>query len=347
VDWFAALDFEKALGNCHSEFRGDWYRDPWGWPELDWAVKRGRDLLGSRLAGTGASVVAKIDVPKENYGTRPAVVFDPVDRLIYQALVDRLSKALIGDLHRGAYEWRLPVRDPEAGLYSPNERQWDRFRGYLGILAATYSVALKTDVVSCFASVPFLLLETELPARAPGGKVLDRLLSMLQHWQTVPGRSGLPQRSLASSVIANMLLMRVDDVLSYHSKHSKWTITETTVEVPHSFARWMDDIWLFGTDAGELRRAQIDIQNVLRDLGLDLNIGKTELLEGEEDVTAAALELEHSAVDGALKRDPIDTHPLEEVLEKICKDRERASRTEVRSLIQNSPNRVIEASVSP
>lgn len=38
------------------------------------------DQLGARARATGTRRVAKIDVPKENFGIRPAVVLDPIDQ---------------------------------------------------------------------------------------------------------------------------------------------------------------------------------------------------------------------------------------------------------------------------
>ena len=81
--------------------------------------------------GSGALEYAQIDVPKENWGTRPAVLLDITDRLMYQALVDRMSLELIGDLSKFAYGWRLPAKSPKRAIYARNGRQWDSYRGHL------------------------------------------------------------------------------------------------------------------------------------------------------------------------------------------------------------------------
>ena len=110
--------------------------------------------------------------------------------------------------------------------------------------------------------------------------------------------SGLPQRSWASSVLANMYLMALDEVLDAHAE----SVTLWPAEGERrSWVRWMDDIWLFGSDAGRLRQAQLQIESSLRSLQLHMNTGKTQLLEGD-DVAVEALRVEHSAVDGALER---------------------------------------------
>lgn len=87
----SAADLSAALRTVKHDLLHDWYRDPWGWPEIDFAVNERPDLLRSRLASDVVGTVAHIDVPKEGYSVRPAVVLDPVDRIAYQAVVGSVS----------------------------------------------------------------------------------------------------------------------------------------------------------------------------------------------------------------------------------------------------------------
>ena len=98
VDWLAKLDRSRLLATCHQDLLGDWYRDPWGWPEINWVATRRPSILEARLRGRGAAASCLVDVPKENFSIRPAVILDPIDRLAYQALVGRASRILIGRL---------------------------------------------------------------------------------------------------------------------------------------------------------------------------------------------------------------------------------------------------------
>src|SRR5687767_3127260 len=121
MDWQRALDFPQALANVHTEVLQDWYRDPWGWPELSWLVPaRLDDFAVPALNGVGVRRAAVLDVPKENFAVRPAVVLDPLDRILYQALVDCLSLRVVGALREWAYGWRLPVRKPRRGQWDSN-----------------------------------------------------------------------------------------------------------------------------------------------------------------------------------------------------------------------------------
>jgi hypothetical protein len=93
--------------------------------------------------------------------------------------------------------------------------------------------------------------------------------------------------------------------------------------------RWMDDIWLFARRQSPLREAQIAIQAAMRDLDLEMNVGKTLVLTGEE-MTSAVFELEHSAVDRALNEDDPDEAPLDELIDEVVRSPETAERTTIR-----------------
>jgi hypothetical protein len=333
--WFPRIDLRATLSTSHQDILKDWYRDPWGWPEIDWVVASQRSVLEARLNSRGAAASCLVDVPKENFATRPAVVLDPVDRLAYQAIVGRVSKALIGRLDPNVFGWRLPRANPRPGKYARNDREWDRYRAHISYLANFYGAALKTDVVSCFASIPADRLCAQIEQRlnsAGLGFEADRLNSFLQSWDKVPGRSGIPQRCQASSVLANFYLSHIDEVLvDVSDEFQGLSINGTRIDIggTRSFARWMDDIWIFGNDAGKLRSTQVEIQGVLASMGLHLNIAKTKLLEGD-DVVDQVLKMEHSAVDEGLESSPTDAAPLNTLIDKIVRDKELANRTTVR-----------------
>lgn len=320
VDWLAILDFNRALVNCHVDLIGDWYRDPWSWPELSWVVKNRPDILGARLNGRGVQRGSNLDVPKENFATRPAMVMDPVDRVVYQALVDRVSVPLIGDLRPWVCGWRLGRKTPAAGEYNDNQDEFGWYRERLSKLAGLLKFGLATDVVSFFANIPIDRL-CEVIEQRTGGAVTDRLTDMLQAWARVQGRSGLPQRSMASAALANLYLRPLDDLIgSIAPKSKKGT--------PFA-ARWMDDIWVFGRDDGVLRAVQIGVESRMRDLGLNMGAAKTHVLSGDE-LMEAARDIQHSAAQNGLLEDPIDAAPLEELVARLLVKPEEASRTSIK-----------------
>lgn len=331
INWERALDVKKAVANVRSEFVGDWHLDPWGWPELDFISLSAPEMLAEHLRSTGVFRAALIDVPKENWGVRPAVVLNILDRLTYQALVDRLSVDLIGELSPSVYGWRLPPGSTERGEYSHNNIQWDAYRDHLSVATTFFESGLRTDLVSCFASMPVDQVLGAISERVPQGHISKRLFTFLEGMSRMPERSGLPQRSLASAVIANMYLSPIDDLLAHHSREIPTLgLRGLKRRAPRrrSWTRWMDDVWLFGVNSADLRCAQVELQDVARSIGMHINSAKTEVLEGN-DLLETALEIEHSAVDSALDSEK-DAKPLEELIDRLLDDPPRASRTSVK-----------------
>ena len=93
------------------------------------------------MKARGARRAALIDVPKENWGSRPAVVLDILDRLTYHSLVDRLSIDLIGNLHPSVYGWRLAPGENNPGACSHNNLQWDSYRRHLALAGTFFEAA--------------------------------------------------------------------------------------------------------------------------------------------------------------------------------------------------------------
>jgi hypothetical protein len=325
MDWAKVLDLEGALKSLASERYGEWYSDPWSWPELDYMAKVEPDLIFSHASASTTRSPALIDVPKENWGTRPAVVLDPVDRLTYQALVDRQSVRFIGDLSDNVYGWRLRPGTSTPADYSHNDIQWNWFHQNLSLMSRLYPAALKTDVVSCFASIPIDQLCAVVLQAAGSNAVSKRICSMLRSFAQVERRSGVMQRSLASSVLVNLYLRPVDDALSSYSAAMPKRVGRKSEF--RSCARWMDDIWLFASEASYCRRVQIELQDILRDLGLNVNSSKTDVLEGA-DLIHEVLELEQSGVDSAIGQN--DLGPLDDLLGRLLLRPEKASRTALR-----------------
>ena len=225
-----------------------------------------------------------------------------------------------------AYGWRLHAVSPSRGVYSHNNKQWDGYRAHMSTLVKLFPAVLKTDLVSFFASVPARAVQEAIQDRCPSSAVSKRLCGMIESFDGNPERSGLVQRSTASAVIANMFVNPLDDVLKHHA--SAMLVMSKSKIQHHSFARWMDDIWLFGDDPAALRKAQMDLQGVAQALGLNLNYAKTDLLEGAQ-VAEQAMEIEHSAVDDAIDVTG-DFGPLEALVDQLIGNREKASRTSVK-----------------
>jgi hypothetical protein len=244
-----------------------------------------------------------------------------IDRLIYQALVDRGSLDLVGGTPPWVFVGRLKRKNPRPGIY-PRKHEWDNYRDRLKLLVQRYKVVLRTDITSCFSSIPIDSLIDHIRLRMGSGDVTDRLEVILRRWDALPDRSGVMQRFTASSVLATSYLSPVDDVLHRYSAN----VGRARSWIPPRAVRWMDDIYLFGTKAGRLRRAQLELQDAMRSIGLNINSSKTDVLEGE-DAERDVQQREHSAADSGLASAPPNRVPIDELIDRLLRHPEKASRT--------------------
>lgn len=269
------LDLQSARQLSAMELYGDWYRDPWGWPEVltvDFVANLDAEAhLGIDKKSVSTSLdpfFHRMEVPKSYLGVRPAVVQDPISRFAYNAAVLNGAGTLHSDLQPWVYGWRL--RD---GNVSKNKPEW---AAYVESLPAIddHCHGLVTDITSFFASIELgRLLEI---VGAAAGKTIPReiIAVVVGAHSKMLGRSGLPQRSFASAILANSYLQPIDDALN--AAIGTWDIV--------AVRRWMDDISAEGSEEA-LYGLLLDLQDRARQIGLELNSAKTHLTDASQTAT--------------------------------------------------------------
>jgi hypothetical protein len=261
------LEFDQAIKNVIADVEQDWYRDPFKWPELS---SVNPESLGKRLKSSFCGWSFAMDVPKQREGSRPALIVNPLDRVALQCLADQLSLSISRNMPEWVFGWRLDRQAPRRGHYASNSREWKLFRKRLKSLSRNHRYVLKIDVASFFESINTEQLLSRLGRKYRKVDLLGRLSAYFDRLQTRRNGAGLPQRSLASSVLAQESLRSVDRYIS-------------RVASEISPARWMDDIWLFGNSHGYLWDVCQEIEGILDCDGLKLNPTKTELIEAHSD----------------------------------------------------------------
>ncbi len=261
------LDVEQAVKNVVTDVEQDWYQDPFKWPEFSRLTP---EIIGERLRNSRCGWSFAMDVPKQNEGTRPALIINPLDRVAMQSLADQLSLSISRDMPDWVFGWRLNRQAAQKGHYASNSREWKLFRKRLKDLSSNHRYVLKIDVASFFESINTEQLLSRVGRKYRKIDVLGRLSAYFDRFQARRNGAGLPQRSLASSVLAQESLRSVDRY-----------ICRVAPEI--SPARWMDDIWLFGDSHSYLWDACREIEGILDCDGLKLNPKKTELIEARSD----------------------------------------------------------------
>ena len=267
------LDIPAAASVLRSELYGDWYRDPWGWPEFrdEFAVTVSVEDLGVGRTQNGSIGLVRpphfqaLSMPKIQLGTRPAVNQDPASRLAFTAAALAVAKPLHEQLPDWVFGWRF-----REGQISPSTTEWNSYQqDARGVLWQSHS--LQTDITSYFASLDVQKFVAFLTDRAGMTVPVRVIAAILESHDSLAGRRGFPQRSSASAFLANVALGPIDDAIAGALSSGR----------VNAARRWMDDISAEGDEAA-LFRLFLEIQAGARQVGLELNSSKTGIYPGPE-----------------------------------------------------------------
>lgn len=261
--WDRGFDLVGARDRVADDMGQDWVRDPIYRSDILKLVGDDPELLTEFFrAGEMPRRGMPVPVPKSGLTMRPAVDLRTIDRIAFQVLVEQFSVDLLAGLPDFVCGWRYDD-DPEGPEdLLDNSSEWRR---YQRLLEEAWDegpkYVLATDIAGFFQNIPHGQLRETL--RSISSSVRNRLFDYLSIWQ--PSQAGIPQRVLASSLIANIYLEPVDEILA-----------------DYQTVRWMDDIVIFCNSRREGVEAVLRIQEALQRLNLFLNAQKTVLLPYEE-----------------------------------------------------------------
>src|SRR5204862_3374388 len=117
---------------------------------------------------------------------------------------DELSVAVLSDLPNWVYGWRLQRQDTKKAIYANNSDEWQQFHERRREISEQFDHVLHVDVKSYFSSIDTDLLLQQLGRRYKRVGTLLRLEAYFDSWSQRKNGRGLPQRSVASSVLAHL-----------------------------------------------------------------------------------------------------------------------------------------------
>lgn len=224
-------------------------------------------LKESVLNGTySISPLRKIWVPKEKYFLRPGSLPMLEDRLIFQALVDKVAKDIEKQLHSVKYEVVFSSHlNPDLSsneMFLNRGEQWLSFKKkavqYCGMQDVEY--VLVTDIASYFENINLDMLANLMRSAGVGPAYVDAISYILKIWAN--GRTrGLPQMLAPCSLLADFYLNQVD---------------KNMVLAGYRYIRYVDDIRIFVSANVDLRKAMLELTEQLRPYYLDLQSSKTD-----------------------------------------------------------------------
>jgi hypothetical protein len=263
------LDWNLATQRVAKDVRDDFWPDPIAFKDIlcsgDSGFARLEPLLKAYRPRRGISY----SVPKANFTIRDSIHIGALDRIVYQALVDRIIAVIDPCFSSSVFSHRL--RNPGAKwIFHSSVSQWKQFSDAVKtrIRARRGSWLVVTDLSQYFELVKFRCLKRQLE-QIPGEKLtpelkrcVDVLMECLRAWSPYEGY-GLVQNVDASSFLGNALLDGIDKLME---KDGYATI------------RYMDDIRIVVRSEADARRALMSLVSHLRDIGLGLNSAKTAVL---------------------------------------------------------------------
>lgn len=282
--------------------------------QVRWVVMRERllrDLDKGQYTSAGVEI---IDLPKDRLAVRPLVRLQPLDQLLYEALIFALQPELDRRLPNAVYSYRW---DRRRGRMLSGVKQWVRLQD-LGRAHHRRSPGLylaKTDISSFYEHVDVRILKAQLLQILGPRREIKLLVTFLRDFAERNQVAGLPQGSDASGVLANVYLLPVD----LHLRDRKCT-----------FLRYSDDIWLFGPDWDSLRGELIGVTRVLRGIRLHLANAKTSIVSGA-DVMQEFEQAEKNAISYGLQvRAPGAIKEVRELFDRAVQESEAVLARDVR-----------------
>jgi hypothetical protein len=271
VEVVEALDYELAIGRVRTDVLTDFILAP----QYSVVYAHASDELVERLKiilRTGQyapELPLRVDVPKKSGLTRPGAILTPLDRLLYQTLVDDVSLQAEAQLDRErVFSHVLLDADTEFRMFKPMDECWQNMQNALldKYTPVDAAFVVRTDVSCYFERIYQHNLINLLHSSNCRTKVVNLLEKVLSAF-TEKDSHGILQGMFPSDFLGNFYLAIIDD--HFKSKN-----------IPS--IRYVDDIYAFYSSINEAKKGLMDLCRILRDEGLNLNESKTDIFQIED-----------------------------------------------------------------
>jgi hypothetical protein len=282
------------------------------------------DWLQSRLSSIAKDAYAPspmfvCDVPKENGLIRPGSHLSYTDRLVYAACVG----ACFGAIHH-TLKWSQGEIDFSYMLaIDAKNPDWtrDRFVGWkefdqksVAQIEAGAPYTVLTDIAAFYENIDIGFLISDLRAIGAPPEAVDQLSACLNKWAQIPNR-GIPQGQTPSDILAKLYFNNIDKNLR---------------NMGYVHLRYVDDIRVFCGSLVQAKQLLIDLSQLLRRRGLNLQSAKTDILPAND----AKVKIE--SVTSALRA--VRTQFIAEVVETSGAGDPYISLSEADDILEKSPD---------
>lgn len=294
-----SIDWELSIGRVRTDVLTDFILAP----HYSIVYTYATDELIDRVKGLLKSgqyapeLPLKVDVPKPKGLTRPGAILMPIDRLVYQALIDTIGTQAEAQLDRSrVFSHVLATDDPQFNMFKPSNECWQNMQNALNAKCQDTSLqyAIKADIVCFFEYIYQHNLINLLRSSGCDSRAVNLLERSLLAF-TENDSHGILQGMFPSDFLGNFYLAILDDNLKVKNVPS---------------IRYVDDLYLFYPSLLEAKKGLVDLCRMLRDEGLNLNASKTDtyptnkLIKEETEIdrlfTAARQEISETEVELAI-----------------------------------------------
>jgi hypothetical protein len=292
------LDWDLALRRFARDIRDDFFPDPIRYADLTNDRSRTIRELRSVLSAFVPSPAWLLDVPKAGLTLRCCLQLRPVDRIVYQALVDAIADDIERKLSSAVYNHRLRAPGHD-WMFRSGVEQWKLFERDIStdLCQSPDGLVVCTDITQFFEHLDFYKLKRHLemlaePLTDRKREIIATLIACLRIWSPFQ-YEGLPQNLDPSSFIGSAYLDYVD---------------QRMLADGYRYRRYMDDIRVIVATEADARIALKKLTSYLRAIGMGLNSAKTSVVAPGMDEHARMLagsDVNIDAIEEALKsREP-------------------------------------------
>jgi hypothetical protein len=260
------LNLELAWRRVKKEQYDDLLPDILKLRDVDYDIKATLHNLREHLdRGYQPSDALRIDVPKKSLTLRPGCSMIPEDRIVYQAVVDFISRRVEEAPPDACFSFRLKPSDSNQMFQFWRERWLEMRRKMREIYADGYCCLLKTDIAAYFEQIDLeIFIKNILNGKVKEGELIYLLRKLLTKWAVSEAKYiGIPQGCDASTYIGNVYLKDVDKIM---------------VRKGFKYFRYSDEICVLTKDEWVARKAINALTHELRKLHLNLQDAKTNII---------------------------------------------------------------------
>lgn len=275
------LDFDKAFKRVKYDARYDFLRLPIEISIFEAHFEENIKFLKEAIEQEKYEVknLRRIWVPKRGYFLRPGSIPHLEDRILFQAIIDKIAgelEALLPPFEQQIVFSSRLSQDPQSkGMFRHPRNLWIQFQEKAIEYCEdpdTHHV-LVSDIASYFENIDLRLLGDTLTSSGISLAYVEAIRQILTKWAN--GRTrGLPQMLAPCSLLGNVYLSQVD---------------KSMVLLGYKYIRYVDDIRIFVSSEIGLKRALLELTDQLKNCYLDVQSSKTHFYRAEEhkdDLTA-------------------------------------------------------------